>query len=259
MKSPGQQNTASWAAGKFLNAYSNRQLRPVEVVLLVRHHGALTGRVLELGCGAGRIAGYLTQLAEQCYGIDISPAMIAESRRRYRAGEFFEGELSDLSRFDGGSLDAVWAGCNVLDIFDDQQRRATLAEIHRVLRPDGLLLMSSHNRDYLPNVPGPARIRTSDPLRAALDAARAPRNLVRHTRLKRFERREPDYEIVSDGAHGYSFVHYFITPEAQFRQLRELGFEPLECLDLDGRTVPEGETAPTTVELHYVARCAASP
>ena len=53
---------------------------------------------------------------------------------------------------------------------------------------------------------------------------------------------ERDYEIVSDGSHGFTLVHYYISPQDQLRQLEQEGFEPLSCLDLDGRTLAAGET-----------------
>jgi hypothetical protein len=70
----------------------------------------------------------------------------------------------------------------------------------------------------------------------------------------RLEREERDYAIVSDGAHGYSLVHYFIAPGAQFRQLTDEGFWPLGCYDLDGVELAANDEAPGCVELHYAAR-----
>lgn len=224
------------------------------MLLLVRHREDLSGRVLELGCGAGRITGYLAEIAHEAYGIDISSRMVAECRRRYPRGHFSEGDIRDLSQFEDGSLDAVIAGWNVLDIFGDEERRATLREIHRALRAGGLFVMSSHNRAYLPHVSGPAHVRTVDPLRFAFDLVRAPVRVRRHRRLIAMERTEAEYAIVSDGSHEYSLVHYFIAPQAQFRQLEQEGFEPLACADLDGRELGSGETAPNCPELHYLAR-----
>lgn len=251
---PGAYNRGVWARGGFVGDYASRQLRPVEVLLMVRYRESLAGSVLELGSGAGRIAGYLCELAADCHGIDVSPQMVQESRRRYPSGHFELGDFRDLSRFADGSLDAVWAGCNILDILGDSDRRAALREIRRVLADDGLLIMSSHNRAYLPRVTGPLHIRTVDPLRFGFDLLRAPGRFRRHRRLRRLEVRHPDYALVSDGAHNFTLVHYFTTPEAQFRQLEQEGFSPSECLDLDGRVLGPGDTAPSASELHYVAR-----
>jgi SAM-dependent methyltransferase len=250
----GALNTARWTRGSFTGEYATRVLRPVEVLLLIRHRDELVGRVLELGCGAGRITGYVTALGGEVTGLDVSPQMIAEARRRYPKGTFVEGDMADLSQFADGSLDVVIAGFNVLDVFDDERRRQTLRAVHRVLAAGGLLIMSSHNRGYLPRVVGPGHLRRSDPLRFAADLMRAPGRIGRHRRLMALERDEPGYAIVSDGSHGFTLAHYFITPESQFRQLEEEGFGPLSCEDLDGAEVGDGYLAPACPEIHYVAR-----
>jgi|SRR5579884_3719470 len=247
-------NLGVWTQGRFMRAYAHRQLRPVEALAFARYREDFAGQVLELGCGAGRITGYLVELAERAYGIDLSQAMIDECRRRYPQGDFTTGDLRDLSRWADGTLSAVVAGCNVLDVFTDAERRAVLGEIRRVLVPKGLLMMSSHNRAYLPRVRGPLQLRTSDPARFAYDLLRAPGRWSRHRRLLAYEQETDDYAIVSDGAHGYSLVHYFIEPAAQRRQFEEVGLRTVEVLDLDGRALGEGERAEDCVEIHYLAR-----
>jgi SAM-dependent methyltransferase len=251
---PGAINTAQWTDGDFVAGYATRVLRPVEVLLMIRHRERLAGRVLELGCGAGRITGYLVALGTEVTGLDVSPRMLAECRRRYPAGRFIEGDLGDLSPFAEASLDVVVAGYNVLDIVGDAQRRRILGEIHRILTPGGLLIMSSHNRAYLPRVRGPGYVRRADPLRIAVDLTRVPGRITRHRRLVVLERDEARYAIVSDGTGDFLMVHYYTTPESQFQQFEEEGFEPLSCEDLDGRPVGGDYLAPGIPELHYVAR-----
>jgi SAM-dependent methyltransferase len=248
-----------WARGAFVRQYTSRTLRPVEVLMLVRHREDFAGRVLELGVGAGRISGYLVALAARFDGLDLSEAMVAECRRRYPAGTFATGDMRDLSRFDDDSHDAVVAGNNVIDVFSDDERRMTLGELRRVLAPGGLLVVSSHNRAYLPSVPAPTAVRRSDPLRFVYDAVNVPLRVARHRRLRAFERQAPGYAIVSDGSHGFTLVHYYIAPEAQLRQLAEAGFEVLGVADLDGRMLAPGETAAHCSELHYFARPTAGP
>lgn len=251
---PGRLNSSKWAEGTFVRNYAHRQLRPVEVLLMLRYLDEFRGRVLELGCGAGRLTGYLIDIAEEAYGIDVSAAMLAEARTRFPRGTFIEGDIRDLSYFEDGSLDVVFGGCNILDIFGDGERRQTLREIRRVLKDGGLLIMSAHNRAHLPHMPGPAHIAGGHPLRAAREAVRVPQRVWRHMRLARLERDEPGYAIVNNSAHDYALVHYFIGRDAQFQQLEDEGYEPVLCLDLDGRPVPAGETAADCLELHYVAR-----
>jgi hypothetical protein len=122
--------------------------------------------------------------------------------------------------------------------------------------------MSSHNRAYLPRVRGPWHIRVEGlrrgqprgALEFGADLVRAPRRIRRHRRLRPFERKSPGFALVSDGSHEFSLVHYFIGPEAQFRQFREEGLEPELAADLDGRPLGPGDEAPLCPEIHYVAR-----
>ncbi|HEY1566333.1 MAG TPA: class I SAM-dependent methyltransferase [Solirubrobacteraceae bacterium] len=255
-------NRAAWAGGDFVRAYTGRELRPVEVLLLVRLRESLSGSVLELGCGAGRISGYLVALAHEFHGMDISPRMVAASQRSYPAGDFAQGDVDDVARFADDSVDAVIAGWNLLDVLDDAERREALRAIRRALAPGGVLIMSSHNLAYLPRLRSPAHVRLGGlrqgrpqgVLQFAADVVRAPRRVRRHRRLRVLERRTADYALVSDGSHEFTLVHYYIDPAAQFRQFREVGLEPESAADLDGRSIDRGDEAPDCPEIHYVAR-----
>jgi hypothetical protein len=72
-------------------------------------------------------------------------------------------------------------------------------------------------------------------------------------RLGPLQERHEGYAIVNDFSHFYSLLHYYIRRDDQERQLNELGFELLECIDADGRDVPPGASGPTDY-LNYVAR-----
>ena len=249
-------NRSVWSERNFVGNYATRALRPPEVVLLLRHAESLGGRVLELGCGAGRITGYLGARGGEVLGIDISQAMVDYCRDRYPDLEFRLGDLSDLSALPDRSRDVVIAEFNVLGVLDDVQRKRVLREIHRVLSEDGLLLFSAHNLAYLPSIPRPVGLvtRSRDPVRMLWNLGRFPLRTRNHRRIARLERHERDYALVNDQAHDYQLLHYYIGRDAQVRQLDETGFELIECLDGDGRRVPPGDDAADHSELHYAAR-----
>jgi SAM-dependent methyltransferase len=250
-------NARVWTRGEFLDEYASRRLRPVEAVLLDRY-GTDLHRVLELGCGAGRLTGHLLERSASVSALDLSPAMIAYCRRAYPRGDFEVGDLRDLSRFGKGSFEAVVAAFNVLDVVDDLERRAILAEIGRVLVSGGLLLMSSHNLAYAPLIEGPLRLHAQSPRGLAHSIKGLPRRVRNRRRLRPLQRVESGYAILNDEAHDFALLHYYIARDAQERQLKEQGFELLECLDLNGQSVATGELAAQCPELHYVARLSAS-
>jgi SAM-dependent methyltransferase len=250
-------NAARWAQGDLVERYASRQLRMVESVLIDRYRVGLGGRVLELGCGAGRLTGHLAEAAGELYAIDLSPAMVEYCRGVYPGVHFSVADLRDLSGFETGSFGAVLAPFNVLDVLGDGERREVLQDIRRLLGEGGLLILSSHNRDYARRMSAKLRLRVrlliGSPRRPLESLRNLPLRIANRRRLGALQRSERDYAIVNDEAHDFSVIHYYISRDAQERQLAGLGFEFLECLDLDGAVVARGESAPACPELHYVA------
>ena len=250
---PQNANIAVWRHGGFTREYTSRRLRPAEVVLLSHHRAQLSGRVLELGVGGGRITSHLLELADSLLGIDIGADMVAYCRRSFPHATFAEGDIRDLSGHGSASTDAVVAGFNLIDVLDDAHRGRFFDEIHRVLAPDGLLLFSSHNLACVPLIKGPLRSLSLNPLRTANRILRLPRSIPNHRRLVPLQRFESDYAIVNDVAHDHSLLHYYIGRDGQERQLEAHGFKLLECLDAAGEVVPHGDAAFGCHELHYAA------
>jgi SAM-dependent methyltransferase len=262
-----QVNASAWQRGDHVAEYANRRLLPVEVVILVRYRDVLSGRTLEVGCGAGRILGYVAQLGGEAHGIDISPAMVEHCRTRYPAAHTRVGDLADIGRSAEGPFDAVLALDNVLDVFDDAERRRVLTDLRALLAPDGLLIFSSHNLAYVDRgepancaQAGQGRARrllteltSRPPSNVARAIARIPGRRRNRKRLGPLQRRGEGYAIINDSAHDYALLHYYIGRDDQAQQLRETGYELLECFDADGRPVGPGEPHPDPW-LHYVAR-----
>lgn len=72
---------------------------PFENWLLDRVAAAADGRpVVEVGCGPGHVTAYLADAGADALGIDLSPGMIAEARRRFPDGTYEVGDLRKLMR-----------------------------------------------------------------------------------------------------------------------------------------------------------------
>ena len=243
-----------WAQGELVRAYATRALRPVEVILLVRYREALADRVLELGCGAGRLSGYLIEAARSFVGIDVADAMVAYCADRYPGGAFQVRDIRDVAAFGAGSFDAIVAPFNVIDVVGDAERATVLDGIHDVLPPGGLFILSTHNRGAADRRYEPLRLRHVSWRRFVMTAMQMPRWLRNRRRVRPFEREEEGYAILNDYSHDFRALHYYISRDAQAAQLARHGFTLVECLDLDGRQVAAGDAAAHSSELHYVAR-----
>lgn len=105
-----------------------------------------SGKVLELGCGAGDVALLFAEKGYQVYGIDIAPSAIEWAREKSLKAnikaEFGIGDVTKLGKWEDGYFDIVIDGhCLHCIIGDD--RAEMLKEAYRVLRPGGMFYVSS--------------------------------------------------------------------------------------------------------------------
>jgi ubiquinone/menaquinone biosynthesis C-methylase UbiE len=98
--------------------------------------------ICDLGCGPGHLAAHLKSLGAEVVGIDLSPGMIAEAKRRYPQIEYRVGDMLQLELPDD-SLGAIAAFYSVIHIERDDLDRAT-KEMHRVIAPGGLAQLAFH-------------------------------------------------------------------------------------------------------------------
>jgi SAM-dependent methyltransferase len=258
-------NAKVWSSGRFLASYDSDSLQPSEALLLARYREALTGRVLDAGCGAGRILSYLVMLGADAHGIDISSRMVEHCRERFPGVDVRVGDLANLKATVTGPFDAIVLADNVIDVFDDQQRRAVLADVRDLLTPGGLILFSSHNLDSWDRLaPKSPRGRATRVMEIAQHAAHRdviwwirsavsfPNRRRNRRRLGPLQYREADHAVVNDAAHAYGLLHYYIGRTAQERQLSELGYRPIDVLEYHGPAVPPGQPG-AAGSLYYVA------
>lgn len=112
-------------------------------------------RVLSVGCGVAADVDLLNEEGFAAHGVDCGERIWAWSRRRYAA----QLHVANAKRlpFASGSFDVVAAGCLLphVGVIGDSsrvrpdyamQRRAVAAEIVRVVRPGGYVVLASPNR-----------------------------------------------------------------------------------------------------------------
>lgn len=107
--------------------------------------GRAEGRVLEVAVGTGLNLPFYDP-GVTLVGIDLSPGMLEIARRRAvevgRDVDLREGDAHELD-FEDGSFDAVVSTFSLCNIPDPDR---ALAEMNRVLRPGGRLILVDHIR-----------------------------------------------------------------------------------------------------------------
>ncbi|WP_433919295.1 methyltransferase domain-containing protein [Streptomyces canus] len=98
------------------------------------------GRVADLGCGPGRVTGYLASLGLSVFGLDLSESMLAIARRENPGLRFERGSMLELDLPDGALAGAVSWYSSIHTPVDELPR--LFAEFHRVLAPGGHLLVA---------------------------------------------------------------------------------------------------------------------
>lgn len=105
-----------------------------------------TGKLLELGCGAGNMGVWLAEKGYEVSGVDIAPTAIQWANERAKtarsSAQFLIGSVLDLKDFADSSFDLVIdSKCFHCIIGDD--RKVFLKEAARVLKNGGYLLIDS--------------------------------------------------------------------------------------------------------------------
>jgi SAM-dependent methyltransferase len=233
------------ARDRFARAVARRKAYAFE--MLARLPDLRRGRALDVGCGGGF---YLEELARRGFaaeGLDSSPGMLGRCRARLARGglgrrvRLAHGDVEALP-FEDGRFDLVLAMGLLGYLVRDEH---ALAEMRRVLRPGGYVMINLTNQWSLAELLSTARIQ----LRRAL--AGGPPEAEPGTLTSRWIRE-----------HSPTHHHYkYYDLRAFERRMRERGFQlvdamtfsfPLRTLRRAG--VPEAATVRLEVALERFLR-----
>lgn len=119
---------------------------PRRLEFLTSNVGPAPKRVLDVGCATGYIAYFLVRIGHGVTGLELNPRMAAEARSL--GLEIIEHDLEDPLPFAREEFDVLHA-CEILEhLFDTE---GVLKELHRVLVPGGVLILSTPNLNSLAN------------------------------------------------------------------------------------------------------------
>jgi SAM-dependent methyltransferase len=184
--------------------------------------------VLDVGVGGGRTTEHLAPGARYYLGVDYSAAMIEKCRARFPGLDFAVADATNLSTIGDDSFDLSVFSFNGIDcIPSDAGRIAALRELRRVTRPDGFIVISSHNARALGSFPDYS---DADAARILWRTARAFWSVIRLSArmlpTKAFWRGSG---YIVDPVHGGLLIHVS-TPASVALDCHAAGLEIVECV-----------------------------
>lgn len=100
-------------------------------------------RVLDAGCGTGRVMIRLAELGYDCVGVDLDQSMLAVARKQAPGLPWFRTDLAEFepdSLGIAGDFDLVVAAGNIFPLLAPGTESAVVERLSAALRPGGLLV-----------------------------------------------------------------------------------------------------------------------
>ena len=104
-------------------------------------------RVLDLCCGPGRHSIPLAERGHRVVGLDRDAAALREAAARATTATFIHGDMRHIPLVTAG-VDAVICMWQSFGHFDAAGNQSALAEMARVVRPNGCLIMDLYHREF---------------------------------------------------------------------------------------------------------------
>jgi len=257
MKYPesSQGNKPVWSDHRVLGLYkASTTLYNPEILIFLKFRCHVAGRVIDIGCGAGRTSFFLLQLSANYVGIDYSQEMVTACKARFPEADFRVCDFSEMSFAADAAFDLVLFSFNGIDYVDHGKRIKGINEVHRILAKHGLFIFSSHNR-------ASRRPKTDPKIQLSLDPRRQLR-LIREfvtacqnrRRNKQLEISVAEYALINDHLLQYSLLTYYIGIKEQLEQLRSHGFDVIDIYDNTGTTLTRDWDGCDSPWIYYVAR-----
>jgi SAM-dependent methyltransferase len=110
-------------------------------------------RILDAGCGPGRVGGRLAELGHDVVGVDLDPVLIAAAEHDHPGPTWLVGDLAQLDPRASGTgqdFDVVVCAGNVMGFLDPATRRQVLHNLRAVLADDGRIVTGFGSGGHYP-------------------------------------------------------------------------------------------------------------
>jgi ubiquinone/menaquinone biosynthesis C-methylase UbiE len=115
-----------------------------EVRFLIEHAVRPGEKLLDIGCGGGRVAEICDDCKVEYVGVDLSEQMIERSKKEFPGKEFHVADMQSLP-FEDAKFDHSIAVASFHHLPDDATRLRALSEMARVVKPGGTIMLLNWN------------------------------------------------------------------------------------------------------------------
>lgn len=119
---------------------------------LVDAMASRNARILDAGCGPGRVGGYLAEAGHQVVGVDVDPVLIEAAENDHPGPRWLVGDLAELdlpARGIAEPFDIVVSAGNVMTFLAPSTRVRVLTRLRAHLADDGRAVIGfGAGRDY---------------------------------------------------------------------------------------------------------------
>jgi SAM-dependent methyltransferase len=107
------------------------------------------GKLVDLGCGTGRLCVHFVARGYECVGVDLSEEMLGKARENGPRVVWVKANLVDLSELPEQSFDYAACLFSTLGMVRGAENRArVVANALRLLKPGGKFVLHAHNRFF---------------------------------------------------------------------------------------------------------------
>lgn len=99
-------------------------------------------RILDAGCGPGRLGGYLHSVGHDVVGVDVDPKLIAAAAQDHPGPRWLVQDLAELDL--DGTFDAIVCAGNVLVFVAEGTETTVLRGFRKHLKPEGFAIVGFH-------------------------------------------------------------------------------------------------------------------